>query len=132
MLRAPSRKKRAGSGGTVQSRGRSSRPAENCSPEAPVGPTPTKARGYDKYVDYRTFSLAMALFAGFITSAASSMAYLLVIGTPLNAIVYVRGFLEPRNFLRIGIPSFILAFVFLTLLSMFYWPLLGFQGLAAY
>ncbi len=71
-------------------------------------------------------------FMGLITSAASSMAYLLIIGTPPNAIVYASGFLEPKDFLRIGIPCFIIAFVLLMLMSMVYWPLLGFQGMPGY
>ena len=71
-------------------------------------------------------------FMGLITSAASSFAYLLIIGTPPNAIVYASGFLEAKDFLRIGIPCFILAFLVLMLLSLAYWPLLGFQGMAAH
>jgi len=71
-------------------------------------------------------------YMGLITACASSFAYLLVIGTPPNAIVYASGFLEPKDFLRIGIPCFILAFAVLMLLSLFYWPLLGFQGMAPY
>ena len=71
-------------------------------------------------------------FMGLITAASSSFAYLLVIGTPPNAIVYASGFLQPKDFLRIGIPCFILALIVLTLLSTFYWPWLGFPGLVAY
>lgn len=71
-------------------------------------------------------------FMGLITSAASSFAYLLIIRTPPNAIVYASGFLEPKDFLRIGIPCFILAFLVLMLLNLAYWPLLGFQGMPAY
>ena len=71
-------------------------------------------------------------FMGLITSAASSFAYLLIIGTPPNAIVYASGFLEPKDFLRIGIPCFFLAFLVLMLMSMAYWPLLGFQGMAPF
>jgi sodium-dependent dicarboxylate transporter 2/3/5 len=70
-------------------------------------------------------------FMGLITAASSSMAYLLVIGTPPNAIVYASGFLQPKDFLRIGIPCFILALVVLMTMAMFYWPLLGFAGLPA-
>jgi len=68
-------------------------------------------------------------FMGLITSCASSFAYLLVIGTPPNAIVYASGLLEPRDFLRVGIPCFIAAFVVIMLLTLFYWPLIGFQQL---
>ncbi len=68
-------------------------------------------------------------FMGMATAAASSFAYLLVIGTPPNAIVYASGLLTPRDFLRVGIPCFVAAFVVLMLLSLVYWPLLGFAGM---
>ncbi len=68
-------------------------------------------------------------FMGLATACASSMAYLLIIGTPPNAIVYSSGYLEAKDFLRVGIICFAAAFVLLILLSMFYWPLLGFGGL---
>jgi len=68
-------------------------------------------------------------FMGLATACASSMAYLLIIGTPPNAIVYSSGYLEAKDFLRVGVLCFIAAFTVLILLSMFYWPLLGFGGL---
>jgi len=68
-------------------------------------------------------------FMGLATACASSFAYLLIIGTPPNAIVYSSGFLEAKDFLRVGIICFVFAFVLLLLLSMLYWPLLGFGGL---
>ncbi len=71
----------------------------------------------------------MIPFMGFITACASSLAYLLVIGTPPNAIVYASGFLKPKDYLRVGLPCFIVAFVVMMLLAAFYWPLLGFPGL---
>lgn len=71
-------------------------------------------------------------FMALITAASSSMAYLLIIGTPPNAIVYASGFLEPKDFLRIGVPCFIIAFLVLLLMATVYWPLLGFHGLPAY
>lgn len=64
-------------------------------------------------------------FMGLATSCAASFAYLLIIGTPPNAIVYASGYLEPKDFLRVGIPCFILAFVVLAVLAIFYWPLLA-------
>jgi anion transporter len=68
-------------------------------------------------------------FMGLITAASSSFAYLLVIGTPPNAIVYASGFLGPKDFLRVGVPCFIAAFLVLMLLSWLYWPLIGYPGL---
>jgi di/tricarboxylate transporter len=68
-------------------------------------------------------------FMGLITACASSFAYLLVIGTPPNAIVYASGLLEPKDFLRVGIPCLVLAFVVLMLLSLLYWPVIGYPGL---
>ncbi len=68
-------------------------------------------------------------FMGLVTACASSMAYLLVIGTPPNAIVYSSGYLEAKDFLRVGIICLVAAFAILLLLSMLYWPLLGFGEL---
>ena len=68
-------------------------------------------------------------FMGLVTACASSFAYLLVIGTPPNAIVYASGLLEPRDFLRVGIPCLLAAFVVLAVLALLIWPILGFQGL---
>jgi anion transporter len=69
-------------------------------------------------------------FMGLMTAASSSLAYLLVIGTPPNAIVYASGFLQPKDFLRVGIPCFIVAFLVLMGLNLLYWPMLGFPGMA--
>lgn len=70
-------------------------------------------------------------FMGLVTACASSMAYLLIIGTPPNAIVYASGYLEAKDFFRVGIICFVAAFALLILLSMLYWPLLRFSGLTA-
>jgi len=68
-------------------------------------------------------------FMALATACSSSFAYLLVIGTPPNAIVYASGYVSARDYLRVGIPCFAIAFGVLMLLSRFYWPLLGFHGL---
>lgn len=68
-------------------------------------------------------------FMGLATACASSMAYLLIIGTPPNAIVYSSGYLSAKDFLRAGIVCTIIAFALLIVLSMFYWGILGFGGL---
>jgi di/tricarboxylate transporter len=68
-------------------------------------------------------------FMGLVTACASSFAYLLIIGTPPNAIVYASGYLAAKDFLRVGVICIIAAFALMLLLSMLYWPLLGFAGL---
>ncbi|MCF7811284.1 DASS family sodium-coupled anion symporter [bacterium] len=70
-------------------------------------------------------------FMGLATACASSFAYLLVIGTPPNAIVYSSGYLEAKDFLRVGIICLVCSFIVLLILSMFYWPLIGFAGMPA-
>lgn len=62
---------------------------------------------------------------GLATACASSFAFLLVIGTPPNAIVYSSGYLKPRDFFRVGIASFILAFLLLLLFGSVIWPMIG-------
>ena len=71
-------------------------------------------------------------YMGLITSCASSFAYLLIIGTPPNAIVYASGLLEAKDFLRVGIPCLIVSFALVMFMALVYWPLLGFQGMPAY
>ncbi len=62
---------------------------------------------------------------GLATACASSFAFLLIIGTPPNAIVYSSGYLRPRDFLRVGLASFVIAFALLLFFGNFYWPMIG-------
>lgn len=71
----------------------------------------------------------MVPFMALVTACCSSFAYCLIIGTPPNAIVYASGYLEPKDFLRVGIPMWIIAMVVILLLVRFYWMFLGFGGL---
>ena len=66
------------------------------------------------------------------TAVASSFAYCLIIGTPPNAIVYASGYLEPKDYLRAGIPLFFFANVVLLLLTGVYWTFRGFGGLPGF
>ncbi|UCC81398.1 MAG: DASS family sodium-coupled anion symporter [Candidatus Zixiibacteriota bacterium] len=70
-------------------------------------------------------------FMGLATACASSMAYLLIIGTPPNAIIYSSGYVTAKDFLRAGAICVVFAFAVLILLSVFYWTLIGFGGLSA-
>ncbi|MCK4839556.1 MAG: SLC13 family permease, partial [Desulfobulbaceae bacterium] len=66
------------------------------------------------------------------TAAASSFAYCLIIGTPPNAIVYASGYLEPKDYLRIGAIMWVAANIVLILLTAVYWVFRGFGGLPGF
>lgn len=68
-------------------------------------------------------------FMALTTACSSSFAYLLIIGTPPNAIVYASGYLQPKDFLRVGIPCFVIAFIVLMLFNLLLWPAMGFGNL---
>ena len=68
-------------------------------------------------------------FMAMATAIASSFAYCLIIGTPPNAIVYASGYLEPRDYLRVGIPMWFFANVLIVLFTAVYWSFRGFGGL---
>jgi len=71
-------------------------------------------------------------FMAMATAIASSFAYCLVIGTPPNAIVYASGYLEPKDFLRIGIPLWFAANILLLLFTAIFWNFRGFAGLPGF
>ena len=56
----------------------------------------------------------------------------MVIGTPPNAIVYASGYLEPKDYLRVGIIMWLVANLTLLALTAFYWMLMCFGGLPAF
>ncbi|RJP17573.1 MAG: DASS family sodium-coupled anion symporter [Candidatus Abyssobacteria bacterium SURF_5] len=68
-------------------------------------------------------------FMAMVTACASSFAYCLIIGTPPNAIVYASGYLEPKDYLRVGVILWVVANVVLLLMVSFYWMIRGFGGL---
>ncbi len=75
---------------------------------------------------------AMIPFVAMGTSIASSFAYCLVIGTPPNAIVYASGYLEPKDFLRVGVILWFTNMAGLALMAATYWRWMGFPGLPMY
>ena len=74
----------------------------------------------------------MLPFMAMATAAASSFAYCLVIGTPPNAIVYASGYLEPKDYLRVGLPMWFVAIAVLLLMVAIYWAARGFTGMPAF
>ncbi len=74
----------------------------------------------------------MIPFTAMGTAIASSFAYCLVIGTPPNAIVYASGYLEPKDYLRVGLILWFTNMAGLMLLGALYWRWLGWPGLAPF
>ena len=75
----------------------------------------------------QTFTFIIIMAMG--TAMASSFAYALIIGTPPNAIVYASGYLEPKDYLRVGIPMWFIANVMTILVVAVYWCFRGFGTL---
>jgi len=71
-------------------------------------------------------------FMAMATAIASSFAYCLIIGTPPNAIVYASGYLEPRDYLRVGVPMWFFANIVIVFLTAVYWSFKGFGGLPGF
>jgi sodium-dependent dicarboxylate transporter 2/3/5 len=74
----------------------------------------------------------MIPFMAMGTAIASSFAYCLVIGTPPNAIVYASGYLEPKDFLRVGVILWVINMVVLMFMAAVYWRWLGWPGLTSF
>ena len=74
----------------------------------------------------------MLPFMAMSTAIASSFAYCLIIGTPPNAIVYASGYLEPKDYLRVGLPLWVMANLVIALMTQFYWVFRGFGELPGF
>ena len=75
---------------------------------------------------------SMIPFMAMGTAIASSFAYCLVIGTPPNAIVYASGYLESKDYLRVGVILWFTNMAGLMLLASTYWRGLGWPGLRGF
>lgn len=63
---------------------------------------------------------------GLAAAIASSFSFFLVVGSPVNIIIYGSGFLRPRDFLKMGwLMSLVCIGVVVVVMVAFYWPLLG-------
>ncbi len=74
----------------------------------------------------------MIPFMAMGTSYASSLAYCLIIGTPPNAIVYASGYLEPKDYLRVGVILWFTNLIIFMVMASTYWRILGWKGLIPY
>ena len=62
---------------------------------------------------------------GLTTATSAAFAYLLVIGTPPNAIVYSSGYVFPRDFLKAGIFQAAVSYVILLFFIYLVWGFMG-------
>jgi anion transporter len=74
----------------------------------------------------------MIPYMAMATSYGSSLAYCLIIGTPPNAIVYASGYLEPKDYLRVGVILWFTNLIIFMVMSSIYWRFLGWPGLVPY
>jgi di/tricarboxylate transporter len=74
----------------------------------------------------------MIPFMAMGTSYASSLAYCLIIGTPPNAIVYASGYLEPKDYLRVGVILWFTNLLVFMLMASTYWRFMGWKGLVPF
>lgn len=65
------------------------------------------------------------VFFGIACAISSAFAFMLIIGTPANTIVYGSGFLKPKDFLKAGFLVYITALVVLLIVAYFWWGVLG-------
>ncbi len=65
------------------------------------------------------------VLVGVASAIASSFAFMMIIGTPSNAIVYASGYLEARDFVRAGFWMTIASLVVLLAIAALWWPRLG-------
>ncbi len=65
------------------------------------------------------------ILVGVASTLASSFAYMLIIGTPSNAIVYTSGYLEARDFLRAGFWATVASLAVMLLVIVVWWQWLG-------
>jgi len=62
---------------------------------------------------------------GISTSLSAAFAYLLIIGTPANAIVYGPGYLKASDYLKAGSVLFLISLVMLMVIVGVYWQVIG-------
>jgi sodium-dependent dicarboxylate transporter 2/3/5 len=64
---------------------------------------------------------------GIATALAGSFGYLTVIAAPTNTLIYMTGYIKPRDFFKAGIICMFLSIITIVIFILFYWNLLGFE-----
>ncbi len=65
------------------------------------------------------------IFLGMIISCSAAFAFMLVVGTPANAIVYGSGYLRAKDFIKAGACMTVVGIVVLLLVAYFWWGFLN-------
>jgi len=65
------------------------------------------------------------VFFGIACAISSAFAFMLIIGTPANAIIYSSGYLKPKDFFKAGVFVYIVALIALLTVAYFWWGILG-------
>jgi len=65
------------------------------------------------------------VFFGIAVAISSAFAFMIIIGTPANVIVYSSGYLKPKDFLKAGIFIYIVSLAVLLLVVFFWWGILN-------
>ncbi|MFH1519490.1 MAG: DASS family sodium-coupled anion symporter [Candidatus Omnitrophota bacterium] len=64
------------------------------------------------------------VFFGIACAISSAFAFMLIIGTPANAIIYSSGYLKPKDFFKAGFLIYITALIVLLTVAYFWWGFL--------
>ncbi|MGM0381492.1 MAG: SLC13 family permease [bacterium] len=64
------------------------------------------------------------LIMGLAVALASSFGFILIVSTPVNAIIYSSGYLSIKDFIKAGTVCTLVAFAVFLGLVLFYWPML--------
>jgi sodium-dependent dicarboxylate transporter 2/3/5 len=65
------------------------------------------------------------IMIGLATAISSAFAYLTVVGTPPNAIVYASGYVKASDFIKAGLAMFVVSFLVLLVFAKIWWSVLG-------
>ncbi len=67
------------------------------------------------------------LLVGLLNAMASSFGFLTIIAAPANSLIYTSGYIKTTDFIKIGwIATIVLVFL-MTVISLFYWNILGYN-----
>ena len=65
------------------------------------------------------------VFFGIACAISSAFAFMIIIGTPANVIVYSSGYLRPKDFLKAGVLIYFISLAVLLLVIYFWWGVLN-------